>query len=59
MDPTDVDVRMEQEPFTINFCLKLPLSVDDIKNNRVLEDLGRKHHFGKATSVLNFLGELK
>jgi len=59
INPTDFDARMEQEPaFDINFCLKLPQSVHDIKNNIVLADLWRKRHVSKVRSVERGLSKL-
>lgn len=51
---------MEEDPFDFNFYLKLPESVYDIKNDRVVEDdLGRKGHAGTtAKSVAKGLSKL-
>ena len=58
INPKKLDARMEQDPFDINFCLKLPQSVYDVKNDRVVEDLGRKRHAGTAKSAAKGLSKL-
>lgn len=44
VEPQDVDKRILQEHLAVNFSLKLPLSIYDVDEDKILETLGKRSH---------------
>jgi len=44
VEPQDVDERILQERLAVNFSLKLPLSIYDVDEDKIVETLGKCSH---------------